>query len=322
MLHTLGATVTGYALNPITQADNFEVCGLHRFITDVRGDIRDYANMQQVFNQCKPEIVFHLAAQPLVLTSYDDPRGTYEVNVMGTVNVLECIKSCPSVKATVVITTDKCYENKEQLWGYRETDQLGGYDPYSASKACVELLVSSYRRSFQQIIATARAGNVIGGGDWAENRIIPDCIRAYEKGGEINIRNPHAARPWQHVIEPLYGYMTLAALLYNKGNNFADAWNFGPDTTQTASVWALSTMLLRALGGGNLVDASSDNAPHETNFLSLDITKARRQLGWQPVFSTEEAVTLTADWYSAYMKREALLPLCEKQIAYYFSKIK
>lgn len=321
MLHKLGAEITGYALDPITHDDNFEVCGLDSFVSDVRGDIRDYKHLNQVFKDTAPEIVFHLAAQPLVITSYEDPRSTYETNVMGTLNVLESVRNCPSVKAVVVITTDKCYENKESLWGYRETDRLGGYDPYSSSKACAELLASSYRNSFYTNIATARAGNVIGGGDWAANRIVPDCIRSFKHGDDIKIRNPLATRPWQHVIEPLYGYLTLAQHLYEEGVKFAEAWNFGPDSTGLINVWKLAELLLHELGVGKLVNCSSDDALHETAFLSLDITKAGCLLGWKPMFSVEETVKLTADWYKLYMQKpdaDEMFRLCEKQIDYYF----
>ena len=327
MLHKLGAIITGYALDPRTAGDNFLVCEVGSFVNDVRGDIRDNDKLLQVFEESMPEIVFHLAAQPLVLASYKDPRDTYETNVMGTLNVLECIRRCPSVKCAVIITTDKCYENMEQLQGYKETDRLGGYDPYSSSKACAEILVSSYRNSFYENIATARAGNVIGGGDWASDRIVPDIVKSFVQNRKMEIRNPKAVRPWQHVIEPLYGYLLLGQSLYLSGKPFAEPWNFGPDSSGHMNVWELSSLMLDKLGGGELVDCSSGDAPHETGHLSLDITKARKLLGWNPVLSINEAIEFTSKWYKLYEQVknksesvEAMIKLCAGQIDFYMSK--
>jgi len=333
LLRKFGAEVIGYALDPKNSADNFVVCGLSNKITDIRGNICDYNKLEKVFAEYRPELVFHLAAQPLVLASYKDIRGTYETNVMGTLNVLECIKACPETKAAVIVTTDKCYENNEQILsarGYRETDRLGGYDPYSSSKACAEILVSSYRNSFfslsEKAIATARAGNVIGGGDWSADRIVPDCINSFMNDGKIEIRNPHATRPWQHVIEPLYGYMMLAQQLYCKGAEYSEAWNFGPDAAGVTNVWELASLLLSELGSGSLIDKSSKSAVHEANFLSLDITKVSSRLGWYPSLSIGQAVKMTADWYKQYYKASELeseiFRLCEVQIDFYLKRLR
>lgn len=337
MLCMLGADVIGYALKPRTPNDNFEVCKLGEKITDIRGDIRDKDALERVFADFKPKILFHLAAQPLVLASYADITETYETNVMGTLNVLECIRGCNETKSAVIITSDKCYENLGQLQGYAETDRLGGYDPYSSSKACAEILVSSYRNSFLNVdtheshgkaIATARAGNVIGGGDWSPDRIIPDCVRACISGKSIEIRSPKAIRPWQHVIEPLYGYIVLAEKLHANAKEYSGAWNFGPDMSGIISVWELAQVFTNKLGCGNPVDAYSTAAPHEAACLTLDITKAVNRLGWKPVIPIEQAVEMTAAWYKQFVtsndlaeRRSKLYKLCTEQIEYYFSKV-
>lgn len=337
LLTMLGAEVIGYALNPRTQNDNFEVCGLSDRITDIRSDICDPINLEKTFSEYNPEIVFHLAAQPLVLESYKDIKGTYETNVIGTLNLLECVKNCEKTKCAVIITTDKCYENREQIWGYRENDALGGYDPYSSSKACVEILVSSFRNSFlnptgydshRKAIATVRAGNVIGGGDWAPDRLVPDCINSLIHDEKICIRNPQAIRPWQHVIEPLYGYLLLAQNLVLHGAEYSEAWNFGPDPSEVTNVWDLATMIKNAFGKGELVDESATKSPHEASMLSLDITKAIYRLGWKPRLSIKQAVEMTVAWYKqnnelldTHDSQYRMYELCVKQIYNYLLKV-
>lgn len=324
-LQVLGAKVIGYGLDPISNEDNFSVSHLSEKITDIRGDIRDSQKLQLVFDTYKPEIVFHLAAQPIVRLSYENPRETYETNVIGTLNVLEGIKNYPSVKVGVMITTDKCYENLEQIWGYKETDALGGYDPYSSSKACAELLIASYRSSYfnpkdftthGKVISSVRAGNVIGGGDWQKDRIIPDCIRALLKNEHIELRNPSAVRPWQHVLEPLYGYMLLGAKMYNHGTLYSGSWNFGPDYESIVTVETVVNKLVNKWGSGTWKDISKEQKPHEANILRLDCTKAKVYLKWQPKLNIDEAIDYTAEWYKNY-KTQNPYDLCVKQIKLY-----
>ena len=282
-----GAQVCGYALPPNTKPALFEVLDLAPQLTRHElGDILDYPRLQAVFKAFEPDIVFHLAAQPLVRLSYTQPVQTYAVNVMGTLNVLEAARQTPSVRAVVNVTTDKCYENTETHRAYRETDPLGGYDMYSSSKACSEILSASYRRSFLQnsfALATARAGNVIGGGDWAQDRLLPDCMRALAAGAPIVLRSPHALRPWQFVLEPLGGYLLLGEKLLTQGQKFAQAFNFGPDNRHPLTV-----------------KIQPDNGPHEAALLTLDSTKAQEQLGWRPVYSAAEAVRETVAWYKQF----------------------
>lgn len=324
-LHNLGAEVVGLGLDPATERDNYVLSGIGgKILADLRADIRDRSLMQDIFQQYQPEIVFHLAAQPLVRLSYDIPAETYETNVMGTINVMEAIRHTPSVRTAVMITTDKCYENREQLWGYRENEPMGGYDPYSSSKGAAEIAISSWRRSFfnpqdygkkhQVALASVRAGNVVGGGDWAKDRIVPDCIRALEAGRPIEIRSPQAIRPWQHVLEPLSGYMLLAARMQEEPTRYCEGWNFGPRTESVTPVWEVATMLLKHYGEGTLVDASDPNAVHEANLLMLDITKAHALLGWQPCTDIEQCCQLTADWYKRY-RSEDVYRLCCEQIS-------
>jgi len=318
----MGAKVVGYSLDPNTQNDNFVLSNLSNKIIDIRADIRDIKKLESVFKTYKPEIVFHLAAQPLVRLSYKEPRKTYETNVMGTLNVVECICKYDYTKVGVFITTDKCYDNKEQIWGYRENDALGGYDPYSSSKACAELVVSSYRNSFMknhQSISTVRAGNVIGGGDWAEDRLVPDCIKTLESSEKtIKIRNPKAIRPWQHVLEPLSGYILLAEKMYNS-KQYCGAWNFGPSNDSILTVWDIASMLTKNYGLGKLEDVSNPDEPHETKLLSLDISKATFVLGWKPKLNIEQAIDMTVEWYKTY-KTQNIYDLCVKQIKIYNSK--
>ena len=322
-LHELGAEVIGVALDPQTGKDNFVLSGIgHKIKVDLRADIRDAAAMQRIFNEYQPEIVFHLAAQPLVRLSYNEPVETWQANVMGTINVMEAFRHCEKSKVAVMITTDKCYENREQSHAYTEDEPMGGYDPYSSSKGACEIAISSWRRSFMnpdkyaehgKTIASARAGNVIGGGDWAKDRIIPDCIRAIENGQPIAIRNRHAVRPWQHVLEPLSGYMLLAQMMWEEPTMYCEGWNFGPKMDAVVPVWDVATMLTEAYGKGELLDQTDPNAVHEANLLMLDITKAQTRLGWQPKMSTKEAIELTADWYKRY-QNEDVYALCVEEI--------
>lgn len=324
-LHELGAEVIGIALDPYSERDNYLLSGIKDKIIDIKGDIREGKMLKSIFAEYQPEIVFHLAAQPLVRLSYDIPVDTYEVNVMGTINVLEAIRATDSVKVGVMITTDKCYENKEQIWGYRENEPMGGYDPYSSSKGAAEIAIASWRRSFfnpeqyymhGKSIASARAGNVIGGGDWALDRIIPDCIKALEAGKSINIRNPKAVRPWQHVLEPLSGYMLLAKKMWNHPTEYCEGWNFGPNANSIANVWDVATKVTQNYGCGELKDLSDPNNLHEANLLLLDISKAKIKLGWEPKLNLDLTIELTVDWYKKY-KSENAAKICVEHIQKY-----
>jgi CDP-glucose 4,6-dehydratase len=304
-LQSLGAHVTGYALEPPTDPNLFEIAQVGQGMASVVGDIRDLSKLQSVFSEHCPEIVFHMAAQPLVRYSYKNPVETYATNVMGTVHLLESVRNTPSVKAVVNITTDKCYENREWVWGYRENEPMGGFDPYSNSKGCAELVSSAYRSSFFNsenylkhgvATATVRAGNVIGGGDWAQDRLIPDILSAFEQGRKVNIRNPHAIRPWQHVMEPARGYLTLAERLFLQGPVFGEAWNFGPRDEDSKPVsWIVEKM---ATFWGEDAQWHVDNGehPHEARYLKLDISKAKSRLDWHPVLGLSDALKLIIDW--------------------------
>lgn len=323
-LHELGANVIGYALDPCIEEGNFLLSGIGEKITDVRGDIRDAEKLNQVFEKYKPEFVFHLAAQALVRLSYEKPVETYEVNVIGTINVLEAIKNCSSTRVGIMVTTDKCYENKEQLWGYNESDPMGGHDPYSSSKGAAEIAISSWRRSFfnnksRKSIASVRAGNVIGGGDWAVDRIIPDCIRSLESNIPIEIRNPDAVRPWEYVLEPLSGYLLLGEKMYGNLVRYGEAWNFGPELKSIISVWEIAKKVIGNYGSGELIDISDSNEVHEAKFLSLDISKVRFKLGWSPTLNIDETIAFTVDWYKKY-KSEDVYGLCTKQINLFADK--
>lgn len=327
-LDAMGAEVIGFSLDTYSERDNFVLSEISSKIIDIRGDIRDKDTLTEVFSKYRPEIVFHLAAQPLVRLSYDIPLETYEVNVMGTINVLEAIRVTDSVKVGVMITTDKCYENKEQIWGYRENEPMGGYDPYSSSKGAAEIAISSWRNSFfnprnynvhGKSIASARAGNVIGGGDWALDRIIPDCIRAIEAQEAICIRNKKAIRPWQHVLEPLSGYLLLAKKMWDAPQEFCEGWNFGPRTESIATVWDVASQVIDNYGKGELKDSSDPNAVHEANLLMLDISKAKFKLGWEPRMNLNQCIKLTVDWYKKY-KKEDVYSLCLEQIEKYVNK--
>ncbi len=325
-LKELGAHVIGYALDPSTEQDCFVLSNIKHDMVDIRGDIRDSDKLDDLFKRHKPEIVFHLAAQPLVKYSYQQPKYTYEVNVIGTLNVLESVRTTDETKVGIMITSDKCYEDKESIWGYRECDPVGGYDPYSSSKGCCELLVSSYRNSFfhinrydehQKAIASARAGNVIGGGDWSGDRLLPDCIRALKSNKEIVIRNPEYIRPWQHVLEPLSGYLHLASKMFENGPRYSGAWNFGPELNCAASVEEIVNRVIKLWGNGNWV--ASGNVPaslHETKLLSLDICKAKHELHWQPKWDIDTALEKTIEWYKND-KSTIVRDLCVQQIREY-----
>lgn len=321
-LKELGAEVIGYSLDPYTEKDNFVLAGLQDKMVDIRGDIRDKKHLEEVFNKYKPEIVFHLAAQPLVRLSYDIPVETYEINVMGTINVMECIRTTAETKIGIMITTDKCYENREQIWGYRENEAFGGYDPYSSSKGAAEIAINSWRKSYfnpkdyekhGKALASVRAGNVIGGGDWAKDRIIPDCIKALEEGKNIEIRSPKSIRPWEHVLEPLSGYLLLGQKMIENPVKYSDGWNFGPNLDSIVTVWEIAEKVVKYYGEGELKDISNPNELHEAKLLALDIAKARFELGWKPTLNIDETIEMTVEWYREY-KNKDVYELCVEQI--------
>jgi len=318
-LKQLGANVVGIALNPKTEKDLFLLAGLKEKITDYREDIRNLNKISQIVQKEKPDIVFHLAAQALVLPSYKNPVITFGTNIMGTVNILEACRNTESVRQIVIVTTDKVYENKEQIQGYKEIDCLGGHDPYSASKAAAEIVTQSYNHSFIQSVATARAGNVIGGGDWSHNRIVPDCIRSLEKNETIIVRNPDAIRPWQHVLEPLYSYLLLAYRMAEDSHKYSGAWNFGPEETEFVSVKDIVGAIIKFWGRGSWKAGAEINQPHEAGILRLDINKSKDILGWKPVLNIDEAVEMTVDWYKKYSDYDGY-QLCIEQIKEYSDK--
>lgn len=329
-LNSLGANVIGYALDPYTEYDNFVVSNLKDKIIDIRGDIRDKNKLNEVFKKYKPEFVFHMAAQPIVSISYELPVDTYEINVMGTINVLEAIRNTAETKVGIIITTDKCYQNVEQVWGYRENDSLGGYDPYSSSKGAAEIAINSWRSSFMnpnnyeshgKSIASVRAGNVIGGGDWSKNRLIPDCIRALENEEIIEIRNPNAIRPWEHVLEPLSGYLLLGLKIYNNPSLYCEAWNFGPNINSAIPVIDICNKIVDKYGRGNIKCIENREKIYESNILTLDISKAIFKLGWHPTLNIDEALSLTVDWYKRY-RNENTYDLCLEQIKIFCDSLK
>ncbi|MFR9619613.1 MAG: CDP-glucose 4,6-dehydratase [Rikenellaceae bacterium] len=326
-LNWLGAEVVGFALDPYSERDNFVLSGIGSRIVDLRGDICDGEAVEEVFQKYQPEIVFHLAAQPLVRLSYSEPVETYRTNVMGSINIMESFRRCESARVAVMITTDKCYENREQIWGYREDEAMGGYDPYSSSKGACEIAISSWRRSFMnpaefakhgKSIASVRAGNVIGGGDWSLDRIIPDCMRAIERGEDIEIRSPRSVRPWQHVIEPLSGYMRLAEKMWDAPTEYCEAWNFGPNSEQVKTVMDIAQLVVEKYGRGGVKDVSTSEALHEANLLMLDISKARYRLGWQPRMNADQTIEMTVDWYRRY-KEESVYDVCVEHLKRYMS---
>ena len=323
-LHELGAEVVGVSQEPFTNRDNYVLSGIgNKMMADLRSDICDGQKMKEIFQKYQPEIVFHLAAQPLVRYSYEQPVETYEANVMGTIHVMEAIRATSSVKVGVMITTDKCYDNKEQMRGYKEDDPFGGYDPYSSSKGACEIAIQSWRRSFfnpedygkkhHVSLASVRAGNVIGGGDWALDRIIPDCIKALEQDKVIDIRSPKAIRPWEHVLEPLSGYMLLAKKQWEHPTEFCEGWNFGPESESVSTVWEVATELIKNYGKGQLKDSSDPNAVHEAKLLMLDISKAKSKLGWKPRMNMQQCMELVADWYKRY-RSDDVYQLCVEEI--------
>jgi CDP-glucose 4,6-dehydratase len=329
-LKQLGSDVTGIALKPDpAQPSFFDVAAVAEGINSIIVDIRDREAMTTIIKEAAPEIVFHLAAQPLVLASYDKPVETFMINVMGTVNVLDVLRDIPSVISIVNVTSDKSYENQGLERGYRECDRIGGSDPYSASKAAAELVTSSYRDSFFSnglSLASARSGNVIGGGDWAANRLVPDLVRAFAKGGPVEIRNPDFTRPWQYVLEPLAGYLKLAYSLATYGQGFAGGWNFGPDENDRITVEELVSLFVQAWGIEgeiNIVGADRNCRPRETEQLSLDATKARQQLGWRPLYSIQEGVSETVEWYRAfYDKHQSMSEFTVQKINAYSLRLR
>ncbi len=317
MLTNAGANVTGYSLNSPTTPFLFEIAGIEDDIRSVIGDIRDYAALKMAFDEVHPEIVLHLAAQPIVRDSYKDPAYTYETNVMGTVNILECVRNSTCVKSFLNVTTDKVYQNKEWAWGYRENEELDGYDPYSNSKSCSELVTHSYKNSFfsdgHVAISTARAGNVIGGGDFANDRIIPDCIRAAIKHEDIIVRNPFSTRPYQHVLEPLYAYLMIAAKQYEDGK-YAGYYNVGPDDQDCLQTGALVDLFVKHWGEGIQRVDRYDGGPHEANFLKLDCSKLKTTFGWKPHWNLDKAIEMVVEWSKCWMENGDIRACMDKEI--------
>lgn len=327
-LHSLGAFVTGYSLLPPTEPNLYTLCDIGSIVKDMTGDVRDYDHLLKAMEEAQPEIVFHLAAQPLVLHSYSEPKETFDVNVGGTVNVLEAVRHCPSVQAVVIVTTDKCYENNEWLWGYRENDRLGGHDPYSASKCMAEHAVTAYRQSFfndgKVLIASVRAGNVIGGGDFSSNRIIPDVIRSLREEIPVNVRNPHSIRPWLHVLDCLNGYLTVGASLLQCEQSAAQAWNFGPLEQQGIPVQSIVEKAIECWGSGSWNSSQIACSKPEMHSLRLNWDKAASLLDWHPQYRWDEAVKKTIEWYQVYAESPASHHLREytlQQIQYYTDNV-
>ncbi|MGY5956331.1 CDP-glucose 4,6-dehydratase [Kosakonia sp. BK9b] len=327
-LQSMGAVLKGYSLNPPTEPSLYDSAGVEKLIDSTIGDIRNYDQLSAAINEFKPEIVFHMAAQPLVRLSYDEPVETYSTNVMGTVHLLEAVKRVGGVKAVVNITSDKCYDNREWVWGYREHEAMGGYDPYSNSKGCAELVASAYRNSFFNekdyekhgvALASVRAGNVIGGGDWAKDRLIPDILRSFEKQQTVIIRNPHAIRPWQHVLEPLSGYITIAQRLYNEGPAFAEGWNFGPREDDAKPVQFIVETMVNIWGDDAAWLLDGNEHPHEAHYLKLDCSKARMRLGWQPRWDLVETLERIVKWHKAWIAGEDMLMRTRKEISEYMN---
>ena len=325
-LHELGATVTGYALAPNSSHRLYENLKLDKKINSVFSDISDLKCLQQEIDLSRPEMIFHLAAQPLVQNSFRDPYETFKTNVLGTVSLLEAVRHCSSVRAVVVVTTDKCYQNYDWPQPFRENDRLGGDDPYSSSKACAELATNAFHKSFFSLdrnnqnicaIASARAGNVIGGGDWAEDRLIPDLIRAIESKDKLILRNPRATRPWQFILEPLRGYLMLAQNLYQNGEKFSGGWNFGPPENESRSVEWVVNHVYEALGISGEWEISEEKHFKEKQMLRLDISKAEQELSWEPVFSVAESIKYTADWYACHLSGGDLYKITKEQIELY-----
>lgn len=324
-LEELGARVMGYSLEPPSDPSNFECCSLGRRIEHIHGDVRDKSRLRIVLLEKKPQLVFHLAAQSLVRLSYDEPEKTFETNAGGTANLLEAVRLTPDVRAVIIVTSDKCYENRESIRGYRENDPLGGHDPYSASKACAEIIFSSYLKSFfgKRAIgaASVRAGNVIGGGDWGGDRLVPDCIRALSSGKKVSIRMPGAVRPWQHVLEPLSGYLYLAMLLWKSPKEYSGPWNFGPAREHTVA--KVVQKLIELWGEGGWEEFSDPESPRETSSLTLCCDKAKQGLGWRCLLQIEESLAFTLDWYKRFYfgrKHPEMYEMCCSQIGEYSEK--
>lgn len=331
-LKHLGAEIIGYSLEPPTSPSLFEILKLEKEIIHIIGDIRDERKLKEVFRKYQPDIVIHMAAQPLVRYSYINPKETYETNIIGTLNVFEAVKIIDSVRVVINVTSDKCYENKEWVYGYRETDPMGGYDPYSSSKGCAEILTSAYRNSFfnpkdygkthNVALATVRAGNVIGGGDWAEDRLIPDCIKALSKKETIYIRNPKAIRPWQYVLEPLSGYLWLGALMWEYPTKHSEGWNFGPNDEDILTVEEIVKDVIRIWGVGDYKENSS-NKFREAKLLKLDTSKAKSYLKWKPVYNAKTALLETINWYKTYfLDPENIYDFTVKQLLKYIDEAK
>nr|WP_315463732.1 CDP-glucose 4,6-dehydratase [uncultured Rhodoferax sp.] len=329
-LQQLGAELTGYALQPPTQPNLFEKARVGAGMTSIIGDMRDGAKLMAALRDAAPDIVIHMAAQPLVRRSYLDPVETYSTNVMGTVHLLEAVRQCASARAVVNVTTDKCYENREWLWPYRENEAMGGYDPYSSSKGCAELVTAAYRNSYfnantftqhRMALASARAGNVIGGGDWAEDRLVPDILGAFARGEPVGIRNPHAVRPWQHVLEPLRGYLTLAERLFVDGTSFAEAFNFGPREDDAQPVDWIVRQLAIKWGDSAKWQVDGANHPHEASLLRLDVSKAAHRLAWRPELNLDAALQLTVDWTRANLDGQDMHVFTGTQISDYQTRV-
>ena len=325
-LQKLGAEVTGYSLKPPTTPSLYDLARIEDAIISIEADVRDFSKIRKALETHQPEIIFHLAAQALVRRSYHNPIETYTTNVVGTVNLLEAVRQVGGVRALVNVTSDKCYGNREWVWGYRETDPMGGYDPYSSSKGCAELVTVAYRSSFFNAsdyakhgvaLASARAGNVIGGGDWGEDRLVPDCIRAFLKGEKILIRNPNSTRPWQHVLEPLNGYLMLAENLYRVGSKFAQGWNFGPFDHDAKTVGWVVKRLCEKWNKSVEYELAKDPQPHEANYLKLDCSKAMTELGWMPRWNVETALDKVIEWTKAYQENKDMQNVCYGQIEEY-----
>jgi len=322
-LHQLGADVLGYALRPAKSQRLFNQLQLPKRIHHINGDIRDLSHLRKITLQFRPEFLFHLAAQPLVRYSYNHPKETFDVNVGGSVNILEIVRQTPTIRSVIYVTTDKCYKNKEWIWGYRENDELGGKDPYSASKAAAEIAIAAYRDSFfkgrRLGTASVRAGNVIGGGDWSEDRIVPDCIRSLQRGQPIKLRHPSSVRPWQHVLDPLCGYLQLAVALYRNPKVFSSAWNFAPLEGPPRTVRQLAGELIRYWGDGKIRLDIKSRSPHEAAFLRLNCEKAHSLLNWFPRWNFEQSIEKTVRWYKAIQEGESAYLVSTQQISDYMS---
>ncbi len=326
LLRAIGADVLGYALPPTEPDSHFSLLKLDQSIHHVEGDIRNFGKLNATLSEFQPEFVFHLAAQAIVRQSYLDPKTTFDTNVIGSVNVLEAVRNCESVRSLVYVTSDKCYENVEWVWGYRENDRLGGHDPYSASKAAAEIVFTAYSRSFfihrpELGAATARAGNVIGGGDWAADRIVPDCIRSISSGQPIRLRNPDATRPWQHVLEPLSGYLLLAVKLRESPPTFTGSWNFGPYSREVQTVLEVAKRITHGFGRGEIEIETNENKKHEAQMLRLNCDKAHQKLGWKPRWDFDQTIAATVSWYKEILDGVDAVTVTRRQLLDYFPEL-